>query len=329
MPPAPVEVGWEVARDRRFRTIDQKGTAVASPELAHSVHVEVNGLEPAREYFYRFRAGSEISQVGRTRTAPAAGAAVDRLRFAVCGCAYFEDGYFTAYRRIAEERLRLRAAHRRLHLRGPAEQRAAQPEDTRASRRRSVQPGGLPHRDTPSTRLDDDLRTAHLSAPFVMSWDDHEVANNYAGDVDVANTPREVFLLRRAAAYQAYYEHMPLRRSAFPSGSRMRIYRRLQFGSLVDLSILDTRQYRSDQACGDGARTGCAEALDAEAHDARRRAGALAVRQPGHGAGTLDADRPAGLLVRARPGQGRARGAATPWTSGTATSAPATASTRG
>ncbi len=94
--------GWEVARDRLFRTIEQKGTATASPDLAHSVHVEVTGLEPAREYFYRFRAGGEISQTGRTRTAPAAGAAVDSLRFAVCGCAYYEDGYFTAYRRIGE-----------------------------------------------------------------------------------------------------------------------------------------------------------------------------------------------------------------------------------
>ena len=88
MPQAPVEVAWEVARDRSFRTIDQKGTATALPELAHSVHVEVAGLEPAREYFYRFHAGGETSQVGRTRTAPAAGAAVEQLRFAVCGCSY-------------------------------------------------------------------------------------------------------------------------------------------------------------------------------------------------------------------------------------------------
>ena len=102
MPPAPVDVGWEVARDRRFRAIEQKGTVTAQPDLAHSVHVEVSGLRPAREYFYRFRAGREISQVGRTRTAPAAASAVDRLRFAICGCSYWEDGYFTACRRIAE-----------------------------------------------------------------------------------------------------------------------------------------------------------------------------------------------------------------------------------
>jgi alkaline phosphatase D len=262
MPPSPVDVAWEVARDRRFRTIVQKGTATAQPELAHSVHVEVSGLEPARDYFYRFRAGREISQVGRARTAPPAGAAVDRLRFAVCGCSYWEDGYFTAYRRIAEGDFDF-VLHTGDYI------YEARPSSARLNRKIREHVGD----DEVSTlaqyrtryaqyKTDADLRAAHRSAPFVMSWDDHEVANNYAGDLDMADTPREVFLLRRAAAYQAYYEHMPLRRAAFPNHSRMKIYRRLQFGSLMDLNILDTRQYRSNQACGDGARTGCAEALD-------------------------------------------------------------------
>src|SRR5207244_5839310 len=103
MPMANVSVDWEVARDSRFSAVVQKGTTIARPELGHSVHVEVSGLEPAREYWYRFRAGSEISQTGRTRTAPPAGAPVDRLRFAVCGCNHYEMGYFTAFRRMAEE----------------------------------------------------------------------------------------------------------------------------------------------------------------------------------------------------------------------------------
>jgi alkaline phosphatase D len=102
---------------------------------------------------------------------------------------------------------------------------------------------------------------AHASAPWIATWDDHEVDNNYAGDFDQDGTPPEIFALRRAAAYQAYYEAMPLRASALPSGSHMRIYRRLQFGSLIDLSVLDTRQWRSDQPCGDGGRTGCEERL--------------------------------------------------------------------
>jgi alkaline phosphatase D len=102
---------------------------------------------------------------------------------------------------------------------------------------------------------------AHASAPWIVSWDDHEVDNNYAGDFDEQGTPPELFLLRRAAAYQAYYEMMPLRPSALPSGSHMRIYRRLQFGNLIDFSVLDTRQWRSDQPCGDGLKSDCAEAL--------------------------------------------------------------------
>ena len=93
-----------------------------------------------------------------------------------------------------------------------------------------------------------------------MSWDDHEVDNDYAGDIDENDTPPEVFLLRRAAAYQAYFEHMPLRASAIPDGPRMQLYRRLRFGQLLDLSVLDTRQFRSDQACGHGAATDCGAA---------------------------------------------------------------------
>ena len=105
MPMANVEVDWELARDATFRTIVQKGTELARPELGHSVHVEVAGLEPGREYWYRFHAGDDVSQTGRTKTAPPAGALVDRLRFAVCGCSHYEDGYFTAFRRMAEEQL--------------------------------------------------------------------------------------------------------------------------------------------------------------------------------------------------------------------------------
>lgn len=103
---------------------------------------------------------------------------------------------------------------------------------------------------------------AHASAPFVVSRDDHEVEDNYAGDIDQKDTPRELFVLRRAAAYQAYYEHMPLRAPAFPSGSHLRLHRRLHFGSLIDLSVLETRHWRSGQACGDGNRTDCAAAPD-------------------------------------------------------------------
>jgi alkaline phosphatase D len=261
MPMAPVDVAWEIARDDRFNSIVQKGIAIARPELGHSVHVEVTGLEAGREYWYRFRAGDEVSRSGRTVTAPPAGATVERLRFAVCGCSHYEQGYFTAFRRIAEEHFDF-IFHTGDYI---YEGRA----DGGRNDRRVRQHNGdevytlVDYRNRYALyKSDRDLMAAHASAPFVLTWDDHEVDNDYAGDFDEHGTPPELFVLRRAAAYQAYYESMPLRAGALPSGSHMRIYRRLQFGSLIDLNVLDTRQWRSKQACFDGGSTNCAEALD-------------------------------------------------------------------
>ena len=261
MPMTTVGVDWEVAHDPQFRRIAQKGTTFARPELGHSVHVEVSGLESGREYWYRFHAGDEVSQTGRTKTAPPAGAAVDRLRFAVCGCSHYEMGYFTAYRRIAEEQFDF-VFHTGDYI---YEGRASGGRNDNVVRQHA--------NHEPYTvddyrvryaqyKMDPDLKAAHASAPFVMAWDDHEVENNYAGDHDENDTPPEIFLLRRAAAYQAYYETMPLRAAALPRGPDMRIYRRMQFGNLIDFTVLDTRQWRSDQACGDGVHTDCKEALD-------------------------------------------------------------------
>jgi alkaline phosphatase D len=108
--------------------------------------------------------------------------------------------------------------------------------------------------------MDADLAAAHASAPFIVTWDDHEVDNDYAGHLDERNTPSELFLLRRAAAYQAYYENMPLRASTLPHGPNLQLYRRLQFGRLVDFSVLDTRQFRDKQACT--GRPGCGDVRD-------------------------------------------------------------------
>jgi len=261
MPMANVEVGWEIARDAAFRTIDSRGVAIARPELGHSVHVEAQGLQPDREYWYRFRAGSEVSQIGRTKTAPAADAAVDRLRFGVCGCNHFEAGYFTAYRRIAEERFDF-VLHTGDYI---YEDRGDGGKSLSVVRQHHGQEifTLVDYRNRYAQyKSDRDLMAAHASAPFIVTPDDHEVDNDYAGDAAERDTPVEVFLLRRAAAYQAYYETMPLRHAAFPSGSNMRLYRRLRFGSLMDLSVLDTRQYRSNQACGGLLETGCAAASD-------------------------------------------------------------------
>ncbi len=261
MPMANVEVGWEIAGDPAFRTVVRKGAAVARPELGHSVHVEVPGLEPGREYWYRFRAGGEISQTGRTKTAPPEQAAVDRLRFAVCGCNHYESGYFTAFRRIAEEGFDF-VFHTGDYIYEGRGDGGRNPAVVRQHRGQEIYTLVDYRNRYAQYKSDRDLMAAHASAPFIVTWDDHEVDNDYAGDTDANDTPPEVFLLRRAAAYQAYYETMPLRAATLPSGPHMRLYRRLRFGALLDLSVLDTRQFRSNQACGGATATGCAAAHD-------------------------------------------------------------------
>jgi alkaline phosphatase D len=261
MPMASVEVGWEVGRESNFRTIAQKGVALARPELGHSVHVEVNGLEPGREYWYRFRVGGELSQVGRAVTAPPADGPVDRLRFGVCGCSHYETGYFTALRRLAEEQFDF-VFHTGDYIYEGRGNQARNPSLVRNHHGEEIYTVVDYRNRYAQYKSDPHLLAAHLSAPFIVSWDDHEVDNDYAGDSDENDTPAEVFLLRRAAAYQAYFEHMPLRRSSIPTGPRLQLYRRLRFGNLIDFSVLDTRQYRSDQACGHGAASNCAASAD-------------------------------------------------------------------
>jgi alkaline phosphatase D len=225
------------------------------------VHVEAGGLEPGREYWYRFHAGREVSQTGRAVTAPAPSAPVERLRFAVCGCSQYETGYFTAYRHLAAERFDF-VFHTGDYIYEGRGNRARNPALPREHHGQEIYTVVDYRNRYAQYKSDPDLIAAHASAPFVVSWDDHEVDNDYAGDHDENDTPTEVFLLRRAAAYQAYFEHMPLRRASLPRGPALQLYRRLQFGDLVDFSVLDTRQYRSDQACGHGAANNCGAAKD-------------------------------------------------------------------
>lgn len=265
MPKKLVEVEWAVANDEAMRNVAQKGQAMAYPELGHAVHVEVAGLEPARDYFYQFTVGGERSPVGRSRTFPRAGAALSQLRFAVAGCQRYEAGYYTAYRRIAAERFDF-LFHYGDYI---YEYRALRPSAKGLPVVR-VMPGepdeiytldDYRHRYA-LHQMDADLQAAHASTPFIMSFDDHEVDNNWAGDISEENTPRELFLLRRAAAFQAWYEHMPVRRAQLPKGPDIQMYRRLVVGDLLNVNVLDTRQYRSDQPCGDGVKANCAEALE-------------------------------------------------------------------
>ncbi len=252
MPSRKVPVRYEVAADEGFRDVVRKGNTFATPELAHSVHVEVEGLDPAREYFYRFKTGPEESPVGRTLTAPAADADLALLQFAFVSCQNYPAGYFTPYRHIAEEDLAL-VVHLGDYIYegdgqgtiGRGHVPAAEIFTLADYRKRYGQYKG-----------DEDLRAAHARHPFVVTWDDHEVENNYADEVPQDERDREEdtqrFLRRRADAYQAYYEHQPLRLSAKPQGPDMRLYRRLTYGRLAEFNVLDTRQYRSDQVGDEG-----------------------------------------------------------------------------
>ncbi len=260
MPSQPMAVTWEVATDASFGTVARSGEAVARPELGHAVHVEVDGLEPGRPYFYRFTAGRERSSVGRAKTMPVRGAALDRVRFGVVGCQAYESGYYTAHRKIAAEDLDFIYCYGDYIYEGRGNRIYG---TTSPQENPRVHIGGEVYTVTDyrqryaQYKMDTDLQASHASAAWFTTWDDHEIDNNWVSDIDQDGTDPAVFALRQAAAMQAYYEHMPLRRSSFPRGSAMQLYRRAVYGDLLDLNLLDTRQYRTDQPCGDRFNTTC------------------------------------------------------------------------
>lgn len=251
LPATAILVRWEVATDANFRRIVQKGTASATPEMGHAVHVEVTGLPAHREFFYRFHTGDATSPVGRSRTAPAANAAVDRLRFAFASCQNYEHGYYHAHRDLAQQDVdavlflgdyiyEYRSKDRpRVHTLP----KLVTLEDYRTC--------------YAQYHSDPDLQAAHAAHPWIVTFDDHEVENNWAGEIDQENDPREAFLKKRAAAFQAYYENMPLRRTSLPTGPDMTVYRKLQYGRLAQFTVVDTRQFRTDQPCGDDFKAPC------------------------------------------------------------------------
>jgi alkaline phosphatase D len=258
MPAVPVPVRWELATDDGFRDVVRRGTAVARPEWGHSVHVDVGRLHPGSWYFYRFRVRDQVSPVGRTRTAPARGATGDRLRFLFASCQNWQSGYWPLWAHAPADDPDLV-----LHLgdyiyEGPA---GTGPSIVR------------PHNGPEIVTLDDyrnryglykgdpALQGIHAACPWVVTWDDHEVENNYAGltPQDVAEAP--TFPARRAAAYHAWWEHMPVRLPA-PAGPDLAVYRSLDWGRLARFHVLDTRQYRTDQPCGDGTGPTCPERTD-------------------------------------------------------------------
>ncbi|MGC0403724.1 alkaline phosphatase D [Streptomyces sp. SAI-126] len=260
LPQQYVVVEWELALDERFAAPVRSGVAIAYPEYHHTLHIEVTGLEPDRIHYYRFRTGTWLSETGRTRTAPAAGTATASLSYAAVSCQAYSDGYFTAHRHLSEDDVDVV-----LHLGDYLYEYAV----NSAGGHRAYTDRTLPDlfnreaRTLEDYRLryalyksDPDLRAVHATHPFVVTWDDHETENNYAGTVSENDDPPEEFLLRRAAAYRAYWENQPLRAAQLPNGPDAQLYRRLQWGTLARFDVLDTRQYRSDQVYADTKHTG-------------------------------------------------------------------------
>lgn len=259
-----IPVQWQVAEDERFARVVNEGTATAHSELAYSVHVDVGGLAPGRWYHYRFMSGDEVSSVGRTRTADAAGSTPAKLRFAVASCQHYEQGYYAAWRHAAREDLDLVCFVGDYIYEGSwganKVRRFAPAHDAR-----TLADYRLRHAQG---KTDRHLQGIHAAVPFLLTWDDHEVDNDYAGDQQEYLDPR--FLERRAAAYQAYFEHMPLPWRMRPrTDGSMPIATHLDYGTLARFVVVDDRQYRTPMACqkpGQGGSAdidpGCAELRD-------------------------------------------------------------------
>lgn len=254
MPQVAVPVYWEVSEDERFTRVVRKGEALARPELGHSIHVEVSGLRPHRHYWYRFAvAGSDTSPVGRARTAPAAGTALDRLRIAVAGCQHWEAGFYDVWGALARES----DLDLVFHYGDYIYEGAGRPVGKGAVRSHhgdEIYSLDDYRRRYAQYKSDAHLQAAHAATAFAASFDDHEVDNNWAGDYDQDGTPPEIFQLRRMAGYQAWYENMPVRRAQMPNAQGITAYRRLDYGNLLRTHVLDTRSYRTDQSCNDVAR---------------------------------------------------------------------------
>lgn len=254
-----VAVRWEMADDAQFKKLVASGVGTAVAALAHSVHVEVPGLAPDRWYHYRFIAGDAVSTTGRTRTFPAPGATANRLRLGYASCQHWEHGYYSAYRHMHDEQLDALMFLGDYIYEYTGSSRGVRRVNASACvtlddyRARYALYKGDPH-----------LQRMHLACPWLMTWDDHEVQNDYAGLAQGFPGGEGVaFAARRAAAYQAFYEHMPLRANALTQvlaglgqGAEMRIYSSVPFGNLATLYLLDDRQYRDPQACTKDGRAG-------------------------------------------------------------------------
>jgi alkaline phosphatase D len=243
LPMQDFEVDWVVAEDENFTRIVRRGRALARAESAQAVHVELEGLGADRWYWYQFRCGDEASPTGRARTLPAVAARTTRLRLALASCQHYEHGYYSAYRHMLDDDLDLI-----VHVGDYIYEGSWGPQVRRHESSRGAQTLADYRNRHACYKSDPDLQRAHAACPWLPTWDDHEVSNDYAGLVSAYGETPDAFAARRAAAYRAYCEHMPLRTA---NRRTNRMYRRFRFGDLAEISLLDDRQYRSAHACAE------------------------------------------------------------------------------
>ncbi|MFM1885982.1 MAG: hypothetical protein RL026_1139 [Pseudomonadota bacterium] len=251
LPPVAYPVEWEIAADQTFRTAVASGRSWAEPEWAHSVHVDVESLEPDREYWYRFHCQGATSPAGRARTAPAAGASRASMRLAIASCQQYEQGFYAAYGRMAES-----APDLVLHVGDYIYEQAAGGARVRQHVGGECYTLSDYRQRYAQYKTDPQLQAAHAACPWLLTIDDHEVDNDFAGEISDEDDDPRLFLARRAAAFRAYYEHMPLPRRAVPFGPDMRLHATRSFGGLLSVHMLDGRQYRSAAACPRPGRRG-------------------------------------------------------------------------
>ncbi|MFW2336114.1 alkaline phosphatase D family protein [Ilumatobacter sp.] len=246
LPADDIAVDWEVATDDTMQNVVATGTGTAFAALGHSVHVDVTGLEPDTRYHYRFRVGDFATEPARTRTFAAAGTTPERFRFAFSSCQNWEQGYYTAYRDLIDQGELDAFVFLGDYIYEYASGGYADPRG-----RETGQDFECVTVDEYRARYalylsDPLLRAAHAHVPWIITWDDHEVDNDYAGASSEGDDAVDAFLERRAAGYQVWYEHMPVRLDP-PTGPEYPIHRSFAHGDLLRFHVLDTRQYRSDQ----------------------------------------------------------------------------------
>jgi alkaline phosphatase D len=252
-----VPVAWEMAADEAFTRIVARGTEAAPAADAHTLHLQVGGLEPSRWYWYRFTALGQRSATGRTRTAPAPGEAVAKLEFAIASCQRWDQGHWAAWRDAVAQPLDV------ILFLGDYIYEYGSPRNAVRAHEGGVADTLAGYRARYAQYKSDPLlQAAHAACPWVIIWDDHEVENDYAGLQGERQQPD--FAARRAAAYRAWWEHMPLPqalRPALAGGSALTIHGRLDWGRLARLQWVDTRQFRDAQLCPRSDRSGGSNTL--------------------------------------------------------------------